>query len=258
MKILVAAKQVLDPETNLEVDEQALRVAPAVLPRWQMNQFDEYAVEEAVALKERRPGTTVHVVSVGPERVKALIERVMGMGADHGVRIETPEDYLTGPLQTASLIAAWAGARGYDLLVFGVMAEDDMQGQVGPLVAEILGLPLATSVIKAEAFPEEGIIRLEREVEAGRRESLELRTPAVLTIQSGINKPRYPTLSGLLRAKKHSPDVVAAADLAPPEPRERVVALGRPQKTRAGLVLEGGVRDKASRLLEILKEKSFL
>ena len=176
------------------------------------------------------------------------------------VRIEPREDgegYVS-PLITASLIAAWAGPRNYDLVLFGVMAEDDMQGQVGPLAAEFLDLPLATSVIKAEAFPENGTVRVEREVEAGRRESLELPTPAVLTIQSGINKPRYPTLSGLLRAKKQVQEVLAAAALGPCEARERAVSVGLPQKTRAGLTLEGGVRDKASRLLEILKEKSFL
>ena len=258
MKILVAAKQVLDPETNIKVDEGGRWISPVVMPRYQLNQFDEYAVEEAVSLKASIPGTEVHVISVGPERVKGLIERVMGMGADHGVIIDLPDHGYISPLTPASLIASYASSKNYDLVLFGVMAEDDMQGQVGPLTAELLDLPLATSVMKLDVSEDDQTVRVEREVEAGRRETLALRTPAVLTIQSGINKPRYPTLSGLLRAKKYKPEVIVPEGSETSGVKEEVVWVGLPKKTRAGLVLEGDTAGKASRLLSILKEKAFL
>ena len=251
MDILVCVKQVLDPETVLQVDETGQWVTTPYEPRYQMNRFDEYAVEEAVRFKEQI-GARVDVVSMGPERVLAVLQRAMGMGCGRAVHIPADDGFLPA-LTVASGIAAYAGDKEYDLILTGVMSEDVMQGQVGPMTAALLGRPWATSVIALEAESGGGI-RVEREIEAGRREILLMKTPAVLALQSGINKPRYPTLSGLLRAKKEKPEV-----FLPEEPwkngRESIVRAGAPERSRFGVRLEGGSRDKAAELIRILEEK---
>ena len=258
MRILVAVKQVPDPEAQVGVDADGRRPAFPYPPRYLLNQFDEFAIEEGVRIKQANPGVVLDVLSIGPERVKAVLERCLGMGADNAVWIESdPADWLP-PLSVAGLIAAYVGRTPYELIITGVMAEDDMQAQVGPMLAALLGWPSATSVIRVAPNLAEGVFEVEREVEGGRRISLKISGPCVLAVQSGINKPRYPTLSGLLRAKKQTPLRLAAADLEVGPVREGLATLGFPRKSRAGLTLEGEAREKARRLVGILKEKALL
>jgi len=258
MKILVSIKQVLDSETDLQVDELSGSVRAAGPAKYWMNHADEFAVEEAILIKESRPGTVVDALTVGPERAAQVLERSMGMGADHGLHIVVPEENYIGPMTIASWIAAWATEQEYDLILTGVMAEDDMRGQVGPMIAELMSLPYATSVIHEELRPEEGMVYVEREIEGGQRELLELQLPAVLTIQTGLNRPRYPTLSNLLRAKKEKARVIDSRTFSPVEDREKILRFDKPRKSRVGEVLEGSPQEKAAKLLEILKRKAFL
>lgn len=255
-KILVCVKQVLDPETNIKPDEDHRWIACDHEPRYQLNYYDEFALEEAVLLKERIPGAEVHVASAGPERVLAVIQRGVGMGADHGIRIESGEN--EHPLATASSLAVVAVDQ-YDLILTGVMSEDLMQGQVGPLIAEIASMPFASSVIciKDVDVPK-GLILVEREIEGGRREIVELKTPAVISVQSGINKPRYPTLSGMLRAKKLEVGLVESDGNKLNGECFRVIKSSFPKRTRNGVLLEGDDFQKAEQLVAILKEKAFL
>ena len=223
-----------------------------------MNRFDESAVEEALLIREAREDAKVDVLSVGPERASMAVKRALGMGADHGVHILTENGGYENPLTIASLIASYAADKGYDLILAGVMAEDSMQGQVGPMTAELLSLPCATSVVLEKISPEKGAIYVEREIEGGYRDALELNLPAVLTIQTGINKPRYPSLSNILRAKKQNLEVVEGSGLKGLDPREDVVKAHYPQKAREGMVLEGSQAEKAVQLLKILREKSLI
>ncbi|MDY7002004.1 MAG: electron transfer flavoprotein beta subunit/FixA family protein, partial [Thermodesulfobacteriota bacterium] len=170
----------------------------------------------------------------------------------------TKNEGYQSPFITAARIASYAQDKAYDLILTGVMAEDDMQGQVGPILAELLNLPWATSVILAQVRPNRGTVSVEREIEGGRRDMLSLELPALLTIQTGINKPRYPSLSNLLRAKKQKPETIDAAELNAVEGREELVRVGYPQKSRSGLVLSGGRQEKAAALFRILREKSFI
>jgi len=258
MKILVSIKQVLDPETDLQVDGRSGSVRAAGPAKYWMNHADEFAVEEAILIKEALPGTVVHALTVGPERAAQVLERSMGMGADRGLHLLVPEEDFLGPGTIASWIAAWAAEEKYDLILTGVMAEDDMQGQVGPMIAEWMSLPYATSVIHQELRPEENMVYVEREIEGGQRELLELKLPAVLTIQTGLNRPRYPTLSNLLRAKKQKAQVIDPRSFHPVEEREKILRFDKPRKSRVGVVLEGNAQEKAAQLLEILKRKAFL
>jgi electron transfer flavoprotein beta subunit len=258
MKILVCIKQVPDSEATVSLEEKTGRVRQERHRSYRMNHADEFALEEAVLIKEALPDTMVDVITAGPERASLVVERAIGMGADKGVHITMPEGTDVGPLTIANWIAAHAAEKEYNLILTGVMAEDDMQGQVGPLLAELLSLPCATSVIFQEMGHENRTIYVEREIEDGQRDMMELDLPAVLTIQTGINHPRYPSLSNLLRAKKQQAMVISPDMLPKLEERETILRARHPLKSRTGVMLEGDQKEKATELLHILQKKAFL
>jgi electron transfer flavoprotein beta subunit len=258
MKILVCVKQVPESESAIRVNDSALWINVEEAMSYRMNRFDESAVEEALLIRETFPGTTVDIISVGPARSALVIRRALGMGADQGIHMVTEHEGYMDPFVTASWIALAAQNKSYDLILAGVMAEDDMQCQVGPMIAELLSLPCATSCIFERLSPDRGTVYVEREIEGGYRDILELRLPALLTIQTGINDPRYPSLSNLLRAKKQNLEAIDTSSLEQPEPRQDVVQVAYPQMSRSGEVLEGTEQEKAVRLLHILREKSLI
>ena len=221
-----------------------------------MNLSDGFALEQALLFREARTETCVDVISVGGDRVVPVLTRGLGMGADRAIHIEADEKRMHDPFYTASLIAAHAKGMNYDLILTGVMSEDLMQGQVGPMVAQLLCVPCATSVISARLLREG--VSLERELEGGARESWEFLLPCVLTVQSGINTPRYPSLSGMLRAARHGAMHIQAETLQPPRERQAIIRTDVPEKQRQALVLEGSPDEKALKLIRILKEKGLL
>jgi electron transfer flavoprotein beta subunit len=223
-----------------------------------LNGFDEYALEAALQVKEKFPETFVDVLAVGPTRIDTVIRRGLGMGADQGVHLLTDEEAAPDPFQVSSWIAAWSKDRPYDLIATGFLAEDDQEGQVGPLVAEHLGLPCSTSVVALHLFPDERQALIEREVEGGLRERWRMKLPAVLTVQSGINRPRYPILSHVLRARKQTLERIPVSSFGAVERRRTVVRYGYPEKVRAGITLPGNSREKAEHLAALFLEKGFL
>ena len=256
MNILVCIKQVLDSGASVRIEEESGQVM-AEGSYW-MNHADEFAVEEALVIKDRRHGTVVDAITVGPDRAAQVLERAMGMGADTGVHVRVPDEDPLSPWQVAAWIGSYARDRGYDLILAGVMAEDDMQGQVGPLLAEYLRIPCATSVICETIDGKGDSVYVEREMESGRRDCLELDLPALLTVQTGMNQPRYPTLSNLMRAKAQKATVIPGSTLPPVKARETVLGIHYPQKSRAGVCLKGEPREKAVGLLEILQQQGLL
>ncbi len=258
MKILVCVKQVREPESDIKIDDSGRRIFADKSTSYRMNRFDEFAVEEALLIRETFPHTSIDVISLGPARSAMVVKRALGMGADHGIHIITGGQDLLDPFVVASLISSYARNNNYDLILSGVMAEDDMQGQVGPIIAELLSMPWATSAIFENLSPESGSIYVEREIEGGYRDCLELRLPAVLTVQSGINEPRYPSLSNVLRAKKQDLETIDANVLNTVPPRQSLARMAYPQKSRSGLVLTGSQPEKASKLLHILRNKSLI
>ncbi len=257
MRLLVCVKQVPDPDLLSELDELRRAVRLPTMNAFKMNRYDEFAVEEAVGIKERNADTTVDVLTVGPERAAEALRRAIGMGADHGIHILTDTAEPPGPAQIAAWIAEHARPKGYGLVLTGVMSEDLMQAQVGSLVAARLRLPCATGVVAESIDHESGRVRVEREIEGGAREVVEIDLPAVLTLQSGINQPRYPALSHLLRANRQTLETVDAKTLPPADPTETLIRLACPQKRRTGTVLAGNREEKADRLLAILREKAL-
>jgi electron transfer flavoprotein beta subunit len=258
MKILVCIKQVVNLESEIKIDPEKPWVKIGPSTDFTFNRFDEYAVEEAVLIKEKFPETTIDILSVGPERALSAIKRLQGLGADHGIHILTRQEGYLSPFVVAQWIAALVRGKNYDLILTGVMSEDEMQGQVGPLIAGFLEWPCATSVIHEEISPDAKHISVEREIEGGFKDALEIMLPALLTIQSGINEPRYPTLTHMLRAKREKIEVIDAGQLEDPNPRQMIRHIDYPQKIRAGLVLKGSPKEKAIDLLTILNQKAII
>jgi len=260
MKILVCVKQVLDleEETDFHIDDSGQSMVFDGPPVYQLNRFDDCAIEEALLIKKAHTETLIDVITVGPERADAVLRRAMGMGVDNGIHIMTSGEEIPNSFQIATWIGEYSKEQKYDLIFTGVMSEDEMQGQVGPMLAEVLGMPCATSVIKETMMEGNDKIRVEREIEGGYRDVLELLMPAVLTIQTGINQPRYPSLSNVLRAKKTEVNVIPSTTIAIPDKRQTIAKLNYPQKTRSAIRLEGSRRGKAEALLRIFKEKSIL
>jgi electron transfer flavoprotein beta subunit len=258
MKLLVCVKRVPDAEALLDIapDGRSVVVAP---DGRRMNRFDVFAVEEALRIKTAFPGATVEAITVGPAGAADVLRRALAMGADGGIHIlfkEGEADPL--PAVVAALIAACVRDRGYDLILAGVMAEDDMQAQTGPLLAEGLGIPCATAVVAETLTPDGKQIRVERELEGGRRAALEMPLPALIAVQSGINRPRYPALSHVLRSRTQPLETVPAETLPVPFRRERILRLIRPESSGKALFLSGTAQEKANRLAELFRERALL
>ena len=258
LRILVCVKQVIDSSESLTLDERTGELSYHPNSAFRMNRFDEFALEEALLIRQRLAGSTVDALSVGPERVSSNLHRALGMGADHAIHILHREEGYISPFSVASLIAACASPRNYDLIIAGVMAEDTMACQTGQLIAALLDLPCATSVIKEEVWPERAEALVEREIEGGGRETVRLELPAVFSIQPGINSPRYPSFSKVMRAQTYRQEVVKAEDLLVPAPREIRRSIRTPDIAAQGSFVEGSPREKARKLVRIFHEKSIL
>lgn len=253
MKILVCIKQV--PESEPETDEKNRWVTGSTPLGYKLNRFDEYAIEEALLIKEAFDGVSIDVITVGPERAREVIKRAFGMGAAKGVHVITEETTYNDPHNTAFLIAKEAQKKNYDLILTGIISEDMMQAQTGQMVAEILDLPCSTGIVSLKIDPEQGFAFAEREIEGGLREKIETKLPALFTIQAGINTPRYPTLSNILKADTKE---LISVDAIVKEKRQTAVSVGYPVKSRSGTILTGSIDDKAKQLYKILKDKNAL
>jgi electron transfer flavoprotein beta subunit len=258
MKILVCVKQVPEADSPIKIDDNSGWIQADTITEFKMNRLDEFAVEEALLIKETIPDTTIDIIAVGPDRCDEVVRRAIGMGADSGAFIQMTSDGYQSPFQVASWIAEFVHKKKYDLILTGTMSEDDMQGQVGPMLAARLDLPWATSVIFEKIAPDRKTIYVEREIEGGNRDTVELKLPAVITIQSGINTPRWPSLSNLLRANSQELEKISISDPAKHQQMEHLAGLVYPKKSRAGLVLSGSLQEKAARLVTIFREKSLL
>ncbi len=257
MKILVLVKQTPDAEASIGISGDGMSLVVREYD-WRMNSFDEFAVEEALRIREAVPGSSVDAVSVGPAGVAAVLRRALSMGADEGIHILYEEPAEPFPGVVASLLAAFAGGRFYDLILAGVMSEDAMHGQTGPALAERLGVPCATAVVAERISPDSKMITVERELEGGLREGLEMPLPALITVQSGINRPRYPVLSHVLRSRLQPLLSVCAGELPKPPRREMLLGIAWPVQSAKVVFLEGTAAKKAERLAEIFHERAFL
>ncbi len=251
MQILVCIKQIPDMEMEFNLDRDSGWLDTPSNPEYKMNAFDEYAVEEALRIKQEFPDTEICVVTVGPQRSREVLQRALGMGADQGIHIQ--QENHTSSSQAAELIGGNLQDKYFDLILTGAMSEDNMQGLLPPLLAERLQLPVLNGVVQLEIQAD--TVRIKRELEGGYSEKFQVSLPAVLSLQSGINTPRYPALSKLLKAKQAEFET-----FNPEEPKtgEKLHCLQKPRQIRKGLWLEGDISSKAEQLFKILKQKNVL
>lgn len=198
MKIFVCVKQVPDTETKIKLKPDASGIDTAGI-KWVMNPYDEYAVEEAVKTREGGKATSVIVISVGPKsRTSETLRTALAMGADEAIVIDAPEDVDSS--MTAKALAAAIKAEGeFGMIMTGKLAIDDNLASVSQMLAEHLSIPHATVVSKLEQGES---LLAEREVEGGTKEMVQLTKPALIAANKGLNMPRYPSLPGIMKAKK--------------------------------------------------------
>jgi electron transfer flavoprotein beta subunit len=253
MRILVCIKQVPDIGSEIIIDPSG-RWIDESKTSFKMNRYDEHALEESLKIKDNNPGTIVHALSVGPQRASAVVLRALEMGADDGFHIIAPAGFID-PGVTASLIAGHVEKNPYDLILCGQMAEDDMLSQIGPMIASMLDLPFSTSVISLNINIEDKTALVAQDLSGGKRQKLEIIMPCLLAVQTSINRPRYPSLSNVLRAKKQ---LINTDDSSKLDMLQSVFTITYPEKSASGTFLEGDIRDKAGQLVQILHEHSLI
>lgn len=258
LKILVCIKEILDDPAGAVIDPSNRWFSAAPVSQYRMNGYDEYALEEAVTIKEKNPGTIVDVLSLGTARVEGTLRKALEKGADSAYRCDFDDSRYMSPGEKAAAIAAFSAPRNYHIVFTGIVSEDTMNGQVGPMTAAILGIPCSTAVVWEEVNAVDSSIEVESELEGGVRARCRMSLPVLLAVQSGINIPRYPSLSNKLRAKNQKIELVASGAGKDRTAREAVQALSFRGKISRGTVIEGSRHDKAAALIRLLHERSLL
>jgi len=247
VKIAVCIKRTPDTETRVRIAADGASLDETGV-KFIQNPYDEFAVEEALQRREQAGAGEVVAIALGPDAAQETIRSALAMGADRGVLLKA-DTVPTDALAVAKAVAAEVRDAGYDLILFGKMAVDDGNHAVGPMVAELLGLPCVTAILKLELEGGKGVA--EREIEGG-VEVVEFSLPAVLTADKGLNTPRYPALKGIMAAKKKPIEVKPAALGAA---RARVSALTLPPERKAGRIVGEGP-EAVSELVRLLRTEA--
>jgi len=248
MKIIVCIRQVPVRDSQLRVDATGAWIDESDLS-FEINEPDAYALEEALQLREKHGGEVV-VVCAGPARATQTIREALAKGADRAIHVEIENVQRWDTLSLAGVLADAIRAEQPDLIATGLQSDDLGYGQTGVVLAELLGLPHATIVMQVETT-DRGI-RVKRELENGWFQHVEMPLPALLTIQSGINKLRYATLMGIKRAKTKEIRTVQPAGTAD-APRAAIVRVYAPLKSKQTEMLDGTPREAAAKLVEKLR-----
>jgi electron transfer flavoprotein beta subunit len=246
VKIAVCLKRVPDTTAKIGLAADGRGIDEAGL-KWVPNPYDEFALEEALKLKEAAGTGEAVVISLGGDAAQETIRTALAMGIDRGVLLQAQGS--ADPLEVARTLAAELKAGGYDLILFGKLAVDDYSHAVGPMVAEILGLPCITAISKLRVSG--GQVSAEREIEGG-IEEVQCALPAVLTCDKGLNTPRLPSLKGIMAAKKKplevKPATVGAGSLT-------VLGLALPPERQPGRIVGEGP-DAVPELVRLLRDEA--
>lgn len=248
MKILVALKQVPDTETKIKIQPEGTALDLSDV-KWVTSPYDEYALEEAMRLKESQ-GATVSALAVGDDRVKDVLRNALALGADEALHVSTSEK-CEDPFVVATYVANAVRDRGFDLLLFGNKGSGGDHAAVGPMVAELLGIAQANVVIKLTL--DQGRFFAERQVESG-LEVVEGNLPAVITTQKGLNDPRYPNLKGIMAAKKK--EIISIPLTESISPALQTMKLAFPPPRTEGRQLAGTPQEQAQALLAALQNEA--
>jgi electron transfer flavoprotein beta subunit len=261
VNILVCLKQVPDTESQIKIAPDGISIATENI-KWIINPYDEYAVEEALRLREKFGGE-VTIIGVGPKRVTESIRTALAMGADKGILVDDPAITGSDSLGIARILAAVIKDLDYDIILCGKQGVDDDYGIVGSILAELLGIPQISVVLKVEVSEDASTVKAHREVEGGTL-VIESPLPALITAQKGLNEPRYASLPGIMKAKKKPLDVKTIADLGldasqvgEAGTKIKIMQITPPEEREAGKIVEGETpQEMAINLVRLLHEEA--
>jgi len=257
LEVIVLLKQVPSTESFVGISENGLSVKTGDV-KWVINPYDEFAVEEALRIKEAHGGS-VTILSTGTEKVVEAIRTALAMGADKGILINDPAAYNCDGLQTAKILAAVIKTMPFDLILAGQRAVDGDNYVVGSAVAEFLNIPAVTMVMKETIADRR--ITCNRTVEGG-IVVVEAALPALITTQRGLNEPRYASLPGIMKAKKKPLEIKTLKDIGLDAagigaPKTKIISLKYPPERKGGKMIAGETAaDKAKALVKALHEEA--
>ncbi|WP_126425232.1 electron transfer flavoprotein subunit beta/FixA family protein [Brevibacillus marinus] len=251
MNIIVCLKQTFDTEekitlTNGRVNEEGVNYI--------LNPYDEYAVEEALRLKEEYGGE-VTAITVGPERTVSALQTALAMGVDHAVQVLCENEELD-QFGTAAILAAVLKNRPFDLILTGYVSVDKGTGQIAPRLAEALDLAQVTSITKLELVGERKVV-LHRDAE-GDTEIIEAQLPLIVSAQQGLNEPRYPSLPGIMKAKKKPIEKLSLGEIGLSGKLSKTITVEvfLPPKKAAVKILQGSLQEQVRELVVLIRNEA--
>lgn len=245
MKIAVCINHVPDTETKVKIGADGRTIDPSGV-NYILNPYDEFAVEEALKIREKEGGEVV-VISLGGEAHKETLRKALAMGADKAVLLKDAAE--RDSFSVAKGLAEYLKAYGADLVLVGKQSIDYDNSQIGGLIGEFLGIPSVSVVIRLEI--ESGTIKAEREIE-GAHEHVEVTLPCVVAAQRGLNEPRYPSLKGIMQAKKKPIEEIDAAQF---DSRVKVLSMKKPPPKAPGKIVGEG-KEAVPELVRLLREEA--
>ena len=252
MKIAVLVKQVPGSESVLPISGDQTWIDEGMVS-FVMNPPDNFAIEEALLIRERKGDGEVVVVSMGPTRVQKVIREGLAKGADRGIHLEEDGQIQTDPLSIAKSISSILMDENFDLVLTGLQSDDTGMGQTGVLIGEMLGM--STGTLAMETDVQDNTIRVKRELESGWFQWVKLPLPASISIQSGLNTPRYPSLRGIMGAKKKEIKVVSPSDHQTDSISQSIDKVFVSQTSKQTELIEGDADSAVTRIIEILKSE---
>jgi electron transfer flavoprotein beta subunit len=260
VKIIVCLREVPSRDTRYEIGGEGRWIKDTDVS-YEINECDEYALEEALKLQEKHGGEVV-LLSVGSERTEKSLRKGLAMGAARGVLVLDPQNRATSPLIVAGALAAAVRSEApYDLILTGTQSDDYGYAQTGVMLAQLLGLPHASIVMEVNANPAGHSVQALREMESGWFQRVEMEMPALLTIQAGISQIRFTPLKGIMMAKKKEIRKVEISSLGlnlDQTPSVKVERLYFPEVSHRAEILQGDVDTVAATLVEKLRKEAHL
>ena len=247
MNILVCVSHVPDTTTRINVGADQKSMDPAGV-KFILNPYDEFAVEEALRLRDKHKGEVI-AISVGADSAKEAIRQALAMGADKGILVKAEKK---DSFQVVSMLAEAIRPLSADLILLGKQSIDFDGMEIAPMLSELLDLPAATVVVGLAI--ENGKATAEKEVEGG-RETIELTMPCIIAAQKGLNDPRYPSLPNIMKAKQKPIQEITGN---PPEARTEIMQMTKPEKKRANKIVksDGNASQAAKELARMLHEEA--
>ena len=249
MKIAVLIKQVPGAESPLNIDSSN-KVLDETQVAYVVNESDNYAIEEALKISENKRDGEVVIVSMGPERVQKVIREALAKGAHRAIHILTNSSESTDPLVTASALASALKEEEFDLILSGLQSDDLGFGQTGVMLGAMLDMSTATLAMSTEI--NNNTIKVKRELESGYFQWVTMSLPASISVQSGCNTPRYPSLKGIMGAKKKE---IVQVNFEPDNPQQAIKKIYAPSNSKETVMIEGSADQIVEKLVDVLKNE---